>query len=409
MSESSEQVLKDGGAVAPPANAPVPAATPAARTAGFFGLHRRRAGWSGLGILLGAVAGVVILAVVVAIIAALCSRSCSVPVCEKKKKKCCKPRKRCPSRRKCGTGYFEMQCNNGSCSRRPNYKANCSSPLPACSRGGDSVTYVVSNFAVGTTTFTMPSTPPAVLNAKNCCCCTTVEIEALGAGGGGAALVALNPWGGGGGGGGAYAKVVTRPVCPGDTFTITVGAGGLGGTVLGTNGTAGGATTVSWNKGTDTLTAGGGTGGISASGNGGDGGVVSSTLSTKTQLEVAIDGGHGTVGIPSNLGLDSVGGNGGAAPSGGSGGTGAGPGIGAQTGVFPGGGGGGAGGPTVAAVAAADGADGQVRLTFHYTGCACYEPPIVEPPCPPCQQRRPWTRPRRRRSSSSSSSSSDSG
>ena len=84
-----------------------------------------------------------------------------------------------------------------------------------------------------------------------------------GAGGGGTA-------GGGGGGGGAAAHRVPFSVTPGETITITIGAGGAGG--VGGNGSDGGDTVLVGSFGTYTIP-GGKHGGGGAYGFGGDGGL----------------------------------------------------------------------------------------------------------------------------------------
>lgn len=97
--------------------------------------------------------------------------------------------------------------------------------------------------------------------------CTSLKIETWGAGGGGGAasatLVAIAS--GGGGGGGAYNSSAFT-VIPGQTYTITIGAGGTAGlsSTNGGNGGSGGATTVSGDAGTVTANGGGGGGGAAA-------------------------------------------------------------------------------------------------------------------------------------------------
>ncbi len=93
-----------------------------------------------------------------------------------------------------------------------------------------------------------------------------------GGGGGGAGGSAASPLatcaGGGGGAGGAYVKV-QFPVVPGETVTVTVGAGGTGGargvspTFIGQPGGKGGNTNVFYN-GYNPFVAGGGNGGLNA-------------------------------------------------------------------------------------------------------------------------------------------------
>ncbi|MGB6692033.1 MAG: glycine-rich domain-containing protein [Terracidiphilus sp.] len=64
---------------------------------------------------------------------------------------------------------------------------------------------------------------------------THVMVECVGGGGGGAGFVATGVPAGGQGGGGAYTKALFA-VTPGDKYTITVGAGGIGIPIVGTPG-----------------------------------------------------------------------------------------------------------------------------------------------------------------------------
>lgn len=89
---------------------------------------------------------------------------------------------------------------------------------------------------------------------------TSVTVEAWGGGGAGGGQN-LGSDGGGGGGGGAYSKVVSLPVTPGNNYTVTVGAGGIG--VSGGNGGAGGD---SYFLNTSTVLAKGGAGGLRSTG-----------------------------------------------------------------------------------------------------------------------------------------------
>ena len=130
-----------------------------------------------------------------------------------------------------------------------------------------------------TTTFSTPGTftwtvPP---------CVTSITVDAWGAGGGGGGAwvkmdnsttdvfgTAIEACAGGGGGGGGGFSRQTYAVVPGQTYTIVVGAGGIGGVSATTplnntavqNGGNGGASTFSGN--TYSLTAGGGNGGVKA-------------------------------------------------------------------------------------------------------------------------------------------------
>ena len=64
-----------------------------------------------------------------------------------------------------------------------------------------------------------------------------------GGGGGGQGRAAGGPNNGSGGGGGAILRVLTVPVVPGTTYTVTIGAGGSGGVYPSPNPTTGGDTT----------------------------------------------------------------------------------------------------------------------------------------------------------------------
>lgn len=183
---------------------------------------------------------------------------------------------------------------------------------------------------------------------------SSVNVKMVGGGGGGSTSLTA---GGGGGGAGAFIGV-TIPVCPGNTFTVSVGTGGAIG-VAGTN------TTVTGPGGL-VLTAGGG--GTSTNQFGGAGG-VSSIISTYALLSsVSVPGQNGSDVTP--LGLEgllfpTLGGSGGGSSFASAGG--ASPGEnGTQTGGLFGGGGSGvslSGTPSQATPATA-GADGCVVLTY---------------------------------------------
>ncbi|MEO8416708.1 MAG: SprB repeat-containing protein [Ginsengibacter sp.] len=95
---------------------------------------------------------------------------------------------------------------------------------------------------------------------------TSIKVEVWGGGGGGGAANSgfFGNGAGGGGGGGAY-KTATLSVTPGNTFTITTGAGGTAGN--GNAGGTGGTTTVTGVAGTVSANGGGG-GGYGNAGNG---------------------------------------------------------------------------------------------------------------------------------------------
>lgn len=164
-------------------------------------------------------------------------------------------------------------------------------------------------------------------------------IDLWGAGGGGGAGNGSGQ-SGGGGAGGAYCGGFLA-VTPGQTIPVTVGqaAAAVG---VGSNGNAGGATSVV--VGATTLTAPGGGGGLS-----GGGGALGGSPSNASGGDINITGGQG-----GNFFSASLGGRGGESPRGGSG-SGAG-----NNGNAPGGGGGGGGisgnGPV--------GANGMVCITY---------------------------------------------
>ena len=201
-----------------------------------------------------------------------------------------------------------------------------------------------------------------------------VHILAVGAGGGGGIL--------GGGGGGSGEVVDTYVILSPGTYTVTVGAGGLGGPSasgsVGANGSKGGSTTVGI-----IITAEGGGGGrgfnqaAATNGASGGGGSSDSTTSAGTT------GGAGTSGYPGGVGVyDSPflvggGGGGGGVTAAGSNATGTvtggagGPGYtstisGAS--VVYGGGGGGAGGGSNAAGGGAGGAGGRLNSNSGING-----------------------------------------
>ena len=135
------------------------------------------------------------------------------------------------------------------------------------------------SYSQTTTPFSTPGTftwtvPP---------CVTSITVDAWGAGGGGGGAwvkmdnsttdvfgTAIEACAGGGGGGGGGFSRQTYAVVPGQTYTIVVGTGGIGGVSATTplnntsvqNGGVGGASTFSGN--TYSLTAGGGNGGVKA-------------------------------------------------------------------------------------------------------------------------------------------------
>jgi hypothetical protein len=92
----------------------------------------------------------------------------------------------------------------------------------------------------------------------------TVYLWGGGGGGGGSSVATPTAWATGGGGGGAACSVNAIAISPGQVWTATIGAAGVGGTSSTINGTTGGTTTLV-NGGT-TLSAAGGSGGTSGTG-----------------------------------------------------------------------------------------------------------------------------------------------
>lgn len=163
-------------------------------------------------------------------------------------------------------------------------------------------------------------------------------VSGAGGGGGGGGDNSSGNGGGSGGGGGAgeYVPPLALTVTPGETLTITVGAGGSGGTAgtsggtLATNGSAGTQTMIVGSVSGTLLVANGGSGGgrghnsfsdpvNGAAGTAGAGGTGSSTTGH-------LNGSTGTAGVAGSKGNDRLGGAGGSGPApgnaGGRGGTG---------------------------------------------------------------------------------------
>jgi hypothetical protein len=199
---------------------------------------------------------------------------------------------------------------------------------------------------------------------------TNIKVECWGGGGaGGQASTSSN--GKGGGGGGAYASS-NLPVTSGNTFTVTVGAGGIAGTTSGS--TSGGQSSFGI-----LVIALGGTNGDNAtnSGTGGAGGLASGSIGTTKSSggnggngrATPTDGGGGGGGSSATasgvgvIGANYAGGNGGAGGNGvnGDGGNGGRDYNSGLNGTAPGGGGGGRGdyGPF-----SGNGGSGQVIITW---------------------------------------------
>ncbi len=130
---------------------------------------------------------------------------------------------------------------------------------------------------------------------------TSVTAEVWGGGGGGGGQNLASD-GGGGGGGGAYSKQTAITVTPGNSYTVTVGALGAGGT-SGCGGTGGDSSFVN----TSTVLAKGGVGGCNSTGTppaGGLGGAAASGVGgTK------FDGGQGEIGKNNATGVGGYGGS----------------------------------------------------------------------------------------------------
>lgn len=185
---------------------------------------------------------------------------------------------------------------------------------------------------------------------------TSVKAECYGGGGAGGSARAVSGAGGGGGAGGTYAVTNAYPVTSGNTYTVTVGAGGVASTGSFTDGVASGSGGDSWFDNSSTGPKGqGGTGGISKAAAGNGAGATGSTSGSNGDTKSA--GGNGAAGVGTTIG----GGGGGGAGTGGAGG--AASGSTAGTGTATGGGNGGAGtsGAAGGAGTAAGGAGGGAR------------------------------------------------
>ena len=221
---------------------------------------------------------------------------------------------------------------------------------------------------------------------------TSVKVEVWGGGGGGGGCQGTGFSGtnvGSGGGGGAY-NVMTLSVIPGQSYTISIGAGGSVGDDA--NGGSGGNTTVTGSAGTVTAT--GGAGGVRRGGaaggggsgfnNGGNGGVGTSNgagggggAGNKTPTLTG-NGGAGTNSAAGGGGTGTITGGAGGAAQTGSDNSG-------NSGIVPGGGGGGgrSSGFLKGANSGGRGAVGQVVLT--YTVCTPPSAPAVATPVNYCK------------------------
>ena len=229
---------------------------------------------------------------------------------------------------------------------------------------------------------------------------TVAQVECIGGGGGGGQGGTVA--GGGAGAGGEYAAELTNTVVGGDSYTVTIGAGGTGST--GSNGGAGGTTSFS-GTGATTVTAHGGSGGTDegaggAGGTGstnsvvhagGAGGKDGGTSKTDGGGGGGGSGGSGAAGNAGGNSSSSSGGTGGAAVTGGGkGGAGGASGsAGSAPSSGPGGGGGGGGGGTSTDNGGA-GFHGQVTITWANPAVPA---PVAIQPGPAWQRRfQPWRR-----------------
>ena len=204
-----------------------------------------------------------------------------------------------------------------------------------------------------------------------------IFITASAAGGGGGEGSSSSGYGGGGGGSGAWVDSLAIQTTPGETVTITIGAGGAGGDgagAVGNTGATGGTTSIAAASGTVTLL--GGSGGEGAGqtdlhGNGGAGGII---LDGPTWSQIG--GGH--VGNSAAVGTSNMffagGAKGGAAPAAGSGGAAGRFGVGAAGSAGSSGlagssagantGAGGGGGSFTTGTAGGAGGSGQVTINY---------------------------------------------
>ncbi len=216
------------------------------------------------------------------------------------------------------------------------------------STGASILTSVRFNAAVGTQTFTIPTSISRIM------------MEAWGPGGGGAAgsTGAGAAFGGGGGGGGGYVRAIANAT---GTIRILVGFGGTGG-ITGSNGLAGGReTSITGAFGTIVCPPGGGG---TITGLGGQGGLPSTSGTFVFTFASRGGGGEKPMriqGLPVTFILDILGGIGGIATAGG------GPHTELSAASVPGGGGSGGSVTGVAydsATSGANGGDGLVIISY---------------------------------------------
>lgn len=258
-----------------------------------------------------------------------------------------------------------------------------SSPLPTINtNGGANNSVLVGNVPIDTnSTQTYVTTTQTFTSSTSWTVptgVTSAKIECWGAGGGG------QGGSGGGGGGGEYARSNTVAVTPGESLTVTIGAGGSGGPGgAGGPGSNGGDTSVKRSS-TTLVIAHGGKGSNSATTAGGTGSTApvhyngggSHANTTGTSTGGAGGGSSAGTGAAGNTGASNSGTTGGAgasAPSGGGAGGRGGNGTGSSgtagtAGSVPGGGGGTGGAGSSSNSAGGAGGKGQVKVTYTAPG-----------------------------------------
>jgi len=153
-------------------------------------------------------------------------------------------------------------------------------------------------------TFFPPTVGPWIVPAG----VTSVDVYCWGGGGGGGGSTTGAQFANGGGGGGGACALSTLTVIPGQSYTITIGAGGSAGIAGGGNGGAGGPTTFTGVGGT--VTANGGAGGAGSAGGGGaHAGGAGGTTGTGT-IHAGGGGSAGNDGTSSLTGITGTGGGG---------------------------------------------------------------------------------------------------
>ena len=197
---------------------------------------------------------------------------------------------------------------------------------------------------------------------------TTIQVEAWGGGGGGGGAANISNYRGAGGAGGAYQKNVSLSVSPGQIYTVTIGNGGIAGTISANGGIGGNSTLL---LGAATLfTANGGGGGqtqtTSSAPTAGIGGVGTFNGGAGFTGTTSTGGGGGGGAGTSSIGISATTAAGGAAGTGGTGTGGAGGSCGGGAGGegCPGVAYGGAGGGGNKNKIGGAGAGGYMKITF---------------------------------------------